>query len=135
MRLELAALLAAGLLLAACSKEAPPAPRVDRVTSNDGSWNLEIEPPVHDCLMNEPCSFKVRLERSDGAPLPRHVLEVDAAMPDHRHGLNARPSVTRAADGWLQVDGLLLHMPGYWEVYFDITTGAVTERAQVAVER
>ena len=40
-----------------------------------------------------------------------------------------------ARDGSYQVDGLLLHMPGYWEVYFDLTTGPVTERAQVAVER
>ena len=29
---------------------------------------------------------------------------------------------------------MLLHMPGRWELYFDVGEGALTERAQIEVE-
>ena len=136
MRLERLALAFLALALLACRAEPPAAVRADRLTSNDGTWTLLVEPPLQDCVLGEPCSFRVRVDPTDGTPqpvLPR--LEVDAAMPDHRHGLNARPTVRRDREGGYLVDGLLLHMPGYWEVYFDMTTGPVTERAQLALER
>jgi hypothetical protein len=60
-------------------------------------------------------------------------LAVDAAMPEHGHGMNRVPVVTAAEDGGYAVEGLLFHMPGRWELYFDVTEGAVTERAQVEV--
>ena len=40
-----------------------------------------------------------------GAPLPESV-SVDAWMPDHRHGMNYRPSVRRDAGGRYHADGL-----------------------------
>ena len=61
-------------------------------------------------------------------------LSVDAAMPEHGHGMNRVPEVRHAGDGRYVVDGMLLHMPGRWEVYFDVTDGALTERAQIEVE-
>ena len=62
-------------------------------------------------------------------------LRVDAAMPDHRHGMNTEAVVTSTGAGRFVVDGLLLHMPGRWELYFDVTDGAVTERAQLDFAR
>jgi hypothetical protein len=135
MGLERWAILLAVLALCACKAEPPALPTMDRFTSNDGSWQLQVEPPLADCALNEPCSFAVRVERADAAQVRRLRLEVDAAMPDHRHGLNARPQVSGNARDGFQVEGLLLHMPGYWEIYFDLTEGPVTERAQAAVER
>ena len=137
MRTErLALLLAAALAAAGCG--APPAPEPPRqeILSNGGRWRLFVQPPLADCAVGEPCSFAVRVEGAGGTPPPLLLhLEVDAAMPDHRHGLNLRPAVSGSAlDGW-RVDDLLLHMPGYWEVYFDLTEGAMTERAQAVVER
>ena len=61
-------------------------------------------------------------------------LTVDAAMPEHGHGMNRVPKIARADDGHFVVEGLLFHMTGRWELYFDITRGAVTERAQCEVE-
>lgn len=136
MRLERAAALMATLLLVACAEEPPPPPPGETLTSNDGTWVLRVEPPLADCVLNEPCSFSVRVERDDATPLPLRLrLEVDAAMPDHRHGLNSTPTVSGNAGEGFAVEGLLLHMPGYWEIYFDVTTGPVTERAQLAIER
>lgn len=47
-------------------------------------------------------------------------LRIDAQMPEHRHGMNYRPSVTRRGDGRFTASGLLLHMPGRWEFSFDL---------------
>ena len=129
-RLRALGLLA--LSLAACGGEKTARFRADRPTSNEGTYRLVVEPPVADCRIGEPCALRVAVERADGGALPASLeLEVDAAMPDHRHGLNLRPQVSgSAAEGFL-VEGLLLHMPGYWEVYFDLTSGPVTERAQL----
>src|SRR5437762_9673230 len=54
--------------------------------------------------------------KSGAAP---ETLQVDAQMPEHRHGMNYRPEVKRLASfpnarHW-RVEGLMFHMPGRWE--------------------
>ncbi len=61
-------------------------------------------------------------------------LAVDAGMPEHGHGMNVVPRVERLAGGRFRAVGLVFHMPGRWELAFDVTRGAVTERAQTLVE-
>ena len=68
-----------------------------------------------------------------GAPRADVGLAVDAAMPEHGHGMNRVPKVAPRPDGGFHAEGLLFHMPGRWELYFDVTQGAVTERAQTDV--
>jgi hypothetical protein len=58
---------------------------------------------------------------------PRSV-RVDASMPEHRHGMNYRPVVTARAVGTYRADGLLFHMPGRWDLVFDVVGGGGTER-------
>jgi hypothetical protein len=67
-------------------------------------------------------------------PLTDVALTVDAGMPEHQHGMNRRPVIRSLDGGKFEVQGLLFHMPGRWELYFDVTRGAVTERAQVSLE-
>jgi hypothetical protein len=55
-------------------------------------------------------------------------LAVDAFMPEHRHGMNYRPRVVRRPDGVHVADGLLFHMPGRWQIRFDVRRGDRTER-------
>lgn len=64
------------------------------------------------------------------APLRDIKLDVDGRMPHHRHGMNRQPIVTQLEDGTFAVQGMLFHMPGRWELYFDITRNGRTERAQ-----
>ena len=71
---------------------------------------------------------------SPDAPRGDIELSVDAAMPEHGHGMNRVPSVAALGDGRFRAEGLLFHMPGRWEIYFDVTRGAITERAQADVE-
>lgn len=61
-------------------------------------------------------------------------VAVDAAMPSHGHGMNTQPSVQHEADGSYVARGLLFHMSGHWELYFDITAGNITERAQFGLD-
>jgi len=58
---------------------------------------------------------------------PRSV-RVDAGMPEHRHGMNYRPVVTARSAGAYRADGLMFHMPGRWDVVFDIAGSGGTER-------
>jgi hypothetical protein len=53
------------------------------------------------------------------AGLPEDV-RVNAHMPQHRHGMNYLPSVTALGSGIYHAQGLMFHMPGRWELYFDL---------------
>jgi hypothetical protein len=55
---------------------------------------------------------------------PAAVLSrVDADMPEHRHGMNYRPSLTATSSGHYVAEGLLFHMPGRWRLWFDVERG------------
>ena len=53
---------------------------------------------------------------------------VDARMPEHRHGMNYRARVFRKPDGIYVAEGLLFHMPGLWQLMFDVERGDRMER-------
>jgi len=50
-------------------------------------------------------------------PAPK-ALKIDAQMPEHRHGMNYKPTVKAVGPGRWQAEGLLFHMPGKWEFVF-----------------
>ena len=50
-------------------------------------------------------------------------VAIDAWMPAHRHGMNYRPTLAGAPPGPLRFDGLLFHMPGAWQLRFDLQAG------------
>jgi hypothetical protein len=54
-----------------------------------------------------------------GAAAPAEV-RVDASMPEHKHGMNYRPSVKMLAPGQYRAEGLMFHMPGRWELVFEL---------------
>ena len=60
-------------------------------------------------------------------PAPQAV-RVDATMPEHRHGMNYRPTVTAQGGGRYRAEGLMFHMAGRWELVFEVRTGSATER-------
>jgi len=61
-------------------------------------------------------------------------LAVDAYMPEHRHGMNYRPRVSRRSDGVYLAEGLLFHMPGHWQLRFDVARDGRTDRLSADVE-
>jgi hypothetical protein len=66
-------------------------------------------------------------------PAPESV-RVDASMPEHKHGMNYRPTVTATGEGRYKAEGLMLHMAGKWELVFEVRSKDSVERvAQVVV--
>ena len=55
-------------------------------------------------------------------------LRVDATMPEHRHGMNYRATVSARGHGRFLAEGLFFHMPGRWQLIFDVETGDGSER-------
>lgn len=56
----------------------------------------------------------------DLCPTRARLLALDATMPEHRHGMNYRPTLVALGGGRWRADGLLWHMSGKWELRFDV---------------
>ena len=65
-------------------------------------------------------------------PAPESV-RVDATMPEHRHGMNYRPTITGSGEGPYRADGLMFHMAGRWELVFELRSGGKTERVTQSI--
>ncbi|ROP99658.1 hypothetical protein EDC65_1442 [Stella humosa] len=63
----------------------------------------------------------------EGGPAPA-LVRVGAWMPEHGHGMNYAPLLSDEGEGRWRVDGMMFHMPGRWEVTFDLGTARRTER-------
>ena len=55
---------------------------------------------------------------------PASEIAIDATMPAHGHGMSYRPAAKRAGPGRYRFTGLMLHMPGTWQITFDLVQGA-----------
>jgi hypothetical protein len=60
-------------------------------------------------------------------PTPESV-RIDAGMPEHKHGMNYRPTVTATGEGRYRAEGLMLHMAGKWELVFEVRSKDSVER-------
>jgi hypothetical protein len=142
--LVLLGLLGAGCASAPPVESAPPpaaappaaAPWADGVagTSNDGRYTVVYRPRGGPIERGETFALDAWvLDASGRRPLRDVTLSVDAAMPQHGHGMNRVPEVRADGDGHFVVEGMLFHMVGRWELYLAVTRGPQTERAQFEV--
>jgi hypothetical protein len=63
-------------------------------------------------------------------PVPERV-RLDAHMPEHRHGMNYKPSVKPAEPGRFRSEGWLFHMPGRWEFVFELGGERLTHSVRI----
>lgn len=112
------------------------------VRSNDQSYWVVFAPTPIPIPLNEPFSLEIEIY-DGGTRIPSTLvrdrlkeveLTFDAWMPDHDHGMNVTPRVERIGAGHFRVHDVLFHMPGEWEVHFDLSRGAMTERTQAPIE-
>ena len=54
-----------------------------------------------------------------GSFKPAGAVKVDATMPEHRHGMNYRPSLVPVG-GAYRSEGWMFHMPGRWQIVFEV---------------
>ena len=66
-----------------------------------------------------------------GVPMPKS-LRIDAQMPEHRHGMNYKAGLKAEGGGRYRAEGLMFHMPGRWELLFELG-GEPIERLVAAV--
>lgn len=59
---------------------------------------------------------------------PGELVAIDAHMPEHRHGMNYRPTIVSTGEGRFRAEGLVFHMPGRWELDIDVRAGSEIER-------
>jgi len=100
-----------------------------------GHWRVAYETRPAVIPLGEPFDVVARVTPAAGnTPLPPGVeLAVDAAMPQHGHGMNRTPLHERDGPGAWTARGLLFHMPGAWTLTFDVTLDGLTERAATVV--
>ena len=120
-------LCAAATFAAAAWADCPP-PAAGAQLIKDGAlqaiWQAEPGPIV----VGRPFALLVTL-----CPADTQLLRVDATMPEHRHGMNYRPSVKPLGDGRWRVEGLLWHMSGRWELTLDVQAQGQQHRLRQSV--
>ncbi len=67
-----------------------------------------------------------------GVRAPESV-RVDASMPEHRHGMNYKAKVVLLDGGRYKAEGLMFHMPGRWELVFDLRSDGKTDRLKHSI--
>ena len=103
--------------------------------SNDGAFVVEWETFPAPIPVNEFFVIDARvIDAETNSPATDIKLSVDAAMPQHRHGMNHSPEIRRVGPGHWRVQDMLFHMPGDWVIYFDMRRNDVIRRAQVSIE-
>lgn len=70
----------------------------------------------------------------DASPLSAALVDMDADMPDHDHGMNVSPEVTDNGDGTHTGSPFLFHMTGDWRIRFAVTADGVIEIAEMYVD-
>ena len=122
------------VLSAGCTQTAPVQPGQHVLKSNDNDFILHWSARPTPIPVNDFFEIDVLLLDHHGNPLTDAQLHVDAAMPQHRHGMNHRSHMESLGDGRWRAEDMLFHMPGAWVLYFDVTQDDVVRRAQVDVE-
>jgi hypothetical protein len=108
----------AGLLAAGTAEACEITPGVVPRGRAEGSGVVvafETRPPRVE--VGQHFTLDVRTCAEGAAP---RLTRIDADMPEHRHGMNYRPSLSATGDGRYAAEGLLFHMPGRWRLSFDL---------------
>jgi len=87
--------------------------------SKEGHFVLAWRPLSGHVPRNREFDMEV-LVLGEGELLEGSQVRVRGWMPDHGHGLSRRPPVSETRPGRHLVEGMVLHMRGHWQVFFDV---------------
>ena len=94
------------------------------------TYKSQVEPMP----LNRIHSWRMRVETTDGMPVTGADIRVDGGMPAHGHGLPTQPVVREIGEGNYLVEGLKFSMTGYWEMWFEIKAGGISEKKKFALD-
>ena len=120
--------LAAAAAAVAAQAACPPPPAGAQVIGAgplQAVWRAEPDPIV----VGRPFALLLTL-----CPAEAVLQRVDASMPEHRHGMNYRPSLKALGEGRWRAEGLLWHMSGRWELQLDVQLQGIEHRLRQSVE-
>ena len=119
----------------ATGEDPGPPPPVREVRGE--KFVVRYQPRVEPIPLNQPISLRVEVLEASKASTPAEGISVIVAgwMPEHRHGMNLRPSVTGPGpDGAWTAKGVLFHMAGRWQLFVDVIREKHKERAVFELE-
>jgi hypothetical protein len=71
-------------------------------------------------VLSQPFDMRLTLCGSQTEKIGR--IEIEAIMPTHQHGMNYAPVVKSVSVGHFSVSGMVLHMPGLWQIQVTVFT-------------
>jgi hypothetical protein len=96
--------------------------------SEKGDFQVSYTSSLDLVPVNQMHTWTIRVETAGGEPIEGAEIMVDGGMPQHRHGLPTTPQVTQdLGEGEYLVEGLRFHMPGWWEVKFQVTANGKSD--------
>ena len=108
---------------AAC--ELPPGVRIDSERISISYWTIPDKIAV-----GQPFVLELAACPKRGTPVAERA-KMDAHKPEHRHGMNYRPTVVQQGTGRFHSEGWLFHMPGRWEFLFDLGNERLTHSVRI----
>ena len=113
---------AAGLILAGAASACEPGLKGTRLESP--RFVLAFKPEAISVARH----FALEIAVCAKSATKLEEIKVDANMPDHGHGMNYSPAVKRTGPGRWRAEGLMFHMPGKWQLVFELRAGGKTDR-------
>ena len=114
-----------------------PADDFRTATSRGGKYTIQWRPVGGEVPKNEHFELEVRLFKNVGdelVPLPDARIAVSGWMPDHGHGMIRQPQALDQGDGTYLVRGMLFHMGGHWQLFFDVIEDGLSERTDFELD-
>jgi len=94
------------------------------------SYKSKVEPVP----LNRIHSWVLHVEALDGKPVEKARIGVYGGMPKHKHGLPTQPAISELGKGDYLVEGLKFSMKGWWQMWFNIRAGKVTDKVKFNIK-
>ena len=102
--------------------------------SQQGHFRVSYHSKVEPIPLNQIHSWTLHLETPDGEALDDAQIATYGGMPAHKHGFPTAPRVTQGlGNGDYRVEGLKFSMTGRWELWLNIRSGGLTDKAVINV--
>jgi len=102
-------------------------------TSNNGNYQVDVK-TGQTVSVGSFINFDITiscLNHSDTCLVDS--VNFSASMPHHGHGMKYFPKISQKTKTKYKVEGVRVHMDGYWEFYIDIEKNGQIERAQFSI--
>ena len=83
-----------------------------------------VPEPDGEIPLNKMHTWELKITDPEGRPINDAIVVEFGDMPEHRHGMVTNPKTKKARKpGTYTVHGMKFHMPGWWAMIFDVSSG------------